>query len=67
MEYAIHAIKVLRNLGHTDTNALYPKTGFFAASLIQTRFIRRDSGPSEVSLQILYFHLCKHLILHRIN
>ncbi len=39
MENVIQALKVLRNLVHAETNARCQKTGFYAASLIQTRFL----------------------------
>ena len=38
MEYAVQAIKVSRNLVLVEMSARCPKTGFFAASLIQTQF-----------------------------
>ncbi len=39
MEYVVQALKVLRNLVHAETNARCQKNGFYAASLIQTRFL----------------------------
>ena len=39
MEYVIQALNVLRNLAQAETNARCPKTGFYSASLIQTRFL----------------------------
>ena len=39
MEYVVQALNVLRNSVHAETNARCPKTGFYAASVIQTRFL----------------------------
>ncbi len=39
MEYVVQSLKILRNLVHAETNARCQKTGFYAASLIQTRFL----------------------------
>ncbi len=39
MEYFLQALKVLRNLVHSVMNAKCPKTGIYAVSLIQTRFL----------------------------
>ena len=36
-EYIVQAIKVLGDLAQAETNTRCPKTGFFTASLIQTR------------------------------
>ena len=39
MEYVVQALKVFRNLVQVEAKARSPKTGFYAASLIQTRFL----------------------------
>ena len=65
MEYVVQAFKVLRNLADAETNARCPKTGFCAASLIQTQFFGVFRDPRE--LAILCFNLCKHLNMRKIN
>ena len=55
------------NLVHVETSKRCPKTGFFAALLIQTRLFCREYGPLGISLRILYFNLCKHLKMHVVN
>ena len=57
MQYVVQAIKILGNLVHAKTNARCPKTGFYAASLIRTKFFAclRTLGN---------FNLCKHLNMH---
>ena len=40
MEYAVQALNVLKSLVHAETNARCQKTGFYAASPFQTRFLR---------------------------
>ena len=39
MEYVVQAFKVLKHLVHAEANARVQKTGFFVASLTQTRFL----------------------------
>ena len=40
MEYVVEALKVFRNLVHAEKDQRCPKTGFYAASLIQTGVIK---------------------------
>ena len=49
MEYIVQTIKVLRNLVHTERSERCSKTGFCAASLIQTQFFGVMRDPWELA------------------
>ena len=53
MEYVVPAIKVLRNLVHSETSARCRKTGFFAASVIQTQFFGVIRDPWKLACEFL--------------
>ena len=51
MEYVVQTIKVLRNLVHAERSAQCPKTGFCAASLIQTQFFGVIRDPWKLAFE----------------
>ena len=51
MGFVVQVFKVLRNLVHVEMSKRCPKTGFFAAFLIQTRFFCRGYGPWELACE----------------
>ena len=55
MDYVVQTVKVLRNLMHAERSERCPKTGFRAASHIQTQFFGVIRDPWELDCEFCIY------------